>query len=84
MVLSKNYRSVLIGQRCLHKEKIKVCVDVFRNGQGSKYVKIADGYGHVELMCSRHFLRCRKRLQNNVVMPKLKYDEFLEKLNVIF
>lgn len=84
MGLSQNYVSVLIGQSCLHKDKIKVCIDVFRNAQDSKYVKLVDDYGREELMCSRHFLRCRKRLQNNVILPKLKYDELLEQLNVIF
>lgn len=82
MARCKNYQSVLIGQKCLHKKEIKTCVDVFRNKQRMKYVKLMDNRGVIEPLCARHFYRCRKRLRNSE--PMVKYEETLRLLNVIF
>lgn len=82
MARCKGYQSVLIGQECLHKKKIKTCIDVFRNGQGMKYVKLMDDKGTIEPLCVRHFYRCRRRLRSSG--PMTGFEETLKLLNVIF
>ncbi len=86
MVVSADYVSKMIGQKCVLKGSVYTCVDVFKNSKGFKYVNIKhDSSSKKHTICYRHFLRLKRKLEiqckTNV---HKKYDVGLKKLNIIF
>lgn len=86
MVVSADYVSKMIGQKCVLRGRIYTCVDVFKNSKGFKYVVIKhDSSTKRDTVCYRHFLRLKRKLELQCKSNVHKsYDVDLKKLNIIF